>query len=239
MKQLFIVMVFSLLPACVYAGSDPRQAIDDYLEQCRSERSTPFIQPNRSAGSYSVGKRNGDYIVRIGIQLRYAAYFKPDELREARQILEQAKTWIMDYYKSYGLLLDIHLEHAAFDRFASNPHPMPQKHSHVVYIRRHTGSHMKKSYWGVNRDWENDTRARIIAHEFSHLLQLKDEYLTALGAQSREEAASYEDDSLMKNVDHPHPRLYLRHVKKIVSPLCQTRDMMMAKESASHSVVPR
>ena len=95
---------------------------------------------------------------------------------------------------------------------------------------------MKNTYWGVNRDWEFSERAKIITHEFSHLLQLKDEYLSKIGAKTQIEVALYEDDSLMKNVDHPNPRLYARHLKQIFSPLCEEPGLLrMALESISSS----
>jgi hypothetical protein len=232
-------MVLAIIPLQVYAGEHEREDIARYLQDCRTERSTPFIQPVQQPESYTVGKHDGHYVIGINVQLRYAAYFSVDELAEARQIMERVKTWIADYYHHYGLHLNIHFEHAAYNPRASNPHPMPEKPSHVVYIRRDTGSHMKKTYWGVNREWDDDARARIITHEFSHLLNLKDEYLTLMGAQSIKEEAHFEDDSLMKNVDHPHPRLYLRHIQQIVAPLCQPSGVMVAQDSASGMIVSR
>lgn len=231
MKHLFITVVLSIFPAGLYAGTGNDNQIEQFLNTCRHELNASFVnsQGVNSQGvksrtpseSYLVGKVNGSYIVEINVQLRYPSNLSHAESIEAEQIFEEVKQWITQYYKNYGLKLNIHFEHAHFNRALSNPHPTPQEQSFVVYIRRNTGHHMKEIYWGLNRDWDFYERAKIIAHEFSHLLLLKDEYFTAIGAQTPQEEASYQNDSLMKNVDHPNPKLYLRHFKQILSPLCQ------------------
>lgn len=231
-----------MLPVYLYAGTGNELVHDrkivQFLKACRAEQNIPPLTTHHDTHAYSVSKHNGNYVIGINIQLRYAAYFSDQELEQAEKILEQVKTWITRYYKAYGLHMDIHLEHAHFNRASSNPHPMPQTHGHVIYIRRDTGHHMKKTYWGINRDWDFEQRARLIAHEFSHLLQLKDEYLTTIGAQSRQEEAGYEDDSLMKNAGHPEPKLYLRHIQQILSPLCRPAKVLVAQESATDLPLP-
>lgn len=233
MKRLFITVVLSILPACLYAGTGHNKEIDEFLKTCRHELNTPFVKSPNHSEYYYVGKINGTYVVEIDIQLRYPSSFSHQEFIQAGQIFEDVKVWITEYYQNYGLYLNIHFEHAHFNHALSNPHPTPQEQSFVVYIRRHTGSHMKELFWGVNQDWNVSERAKVIAHEFSHLLLLKDEYFTAIGAQSPEEEASYEDDSLMKNVDHPNPKLYLRHFQQILAPLCRPENTLMAQESVT------
>lgn len=234
MKHLLIIVLLSLLSASLYAGNGHDREIENFLDTCRQELNTPFVKSPSYAEYYTVGKTNGVYILDIDIQLRYPSHFSTDEFVQASQLFEDVKEWIKQYYKNYGLYLDIHFEHAHFNRALSNPHPTPQEKSFVVYVRRHTGSHMKELFWGVNQDWDINERAKVIAHELSHLLLLKDEYLSATGAQTHEEEASYENDSLMKNADHPNPKLYLRHFQKILSPLCQPRNTILAQDSVSN-----
>ena len=220
MKYLLLAMALCLFSTKPYADMERHADIQQFLQECRQEADTPFIKSSSQSDYYTVGKTDGLYHVKTDIQLRYPSYFTSEEFTRASLILEEIRRWIQEYYKTYGLYLDIRFEHAPFDRASNNPHPTPAEQSFVVYIRRNTGSHMKELFWGVNPDWDINDYAKVIAHEFSHLLSLKDEYLVASGAQTQEEEASYEEDSLMKNTDSPNPKLYLRHIKKILAPLC-------------------
>ena len=243
MKYLFITVVLTAFPAGLYAGVENNSQIEQFLNTCRHELNTPFVN-SRSGNSqdtasrppsesYFIGKINGTYVIEISVQLRYPSNLSRAESIEAEKILEEVKTWITQYYRNYGLKLNIHFEHAHYNPAINNPHPTPREQSFVVYLRRHTGSHMKELFWGVNQDWNISERAKVIAHEFSHLLQLKDEYYTTMGAKSPEEESSYENDSLMRNVDHPNPKLYLRHVKQILSPLCPPTRTLIVQKSVS------
>ncbi|MCB0341136.1 MAG: hypothetical protein H6626_05175 [Pseudobdellovibrionaceae bacterium] len=187
---------------------------------CPTDPNIPFTRSGESGEAYELGRQDGIWVIRATVQLRYSHYFSAEELEEARGIMEQTRQWIQDYYAPYGFDLQITFDHAYFDGSSRNSYNTPKKDSFVVYIRRNTGYHMKSVYWGVNRDFDFVERAVLITHEFSHLLGLKDEYQSAIGAASPEEEASYENDSLMKNTDHPQPKLYPRHMKTILRPIC-------------------
>ena len=239
MKQILLTLALSIISANLYADVESYSAIQQYLTECRQESNIPYVKSSSHSGYYYVGKTNGLYTVKVDVQLRYPSYFSHQEFVQARQIFEAVKDWIRHYYTAYGLYLEIHFEHAQYDRSSSNPHPTPKLQSFVVYVRNHTGSHMKELFWGVNPDWAINDQAKVIAHEFSHLLRLNDEYLRATGAQTPEEEAGYEDDSLMKNIDSPNPRLYLRHIKKILEPICQPASTIVAQESMTDFSFPR
>jgi hypothetical protein len=239
MKYLLATLALCCMSTNITADLGPYSDIERFLQNCHHEPDLPLTRSASHSGYFYVGKSHGHYTLNIDIQLRYPAHFSQQEFMQARQIFEQVKTWITQYYADYGILLDIDFDHARYNPSASNPHPTPPAQSFVVYVRNRTGSHMKELYWGVNPQLPIDRQATVIAHEFSHLLRLKDEYFAVSGARTLQEEAGYEDDSLMKNVDHPRPRLYLRHIKKILGPLCRPTEAIIAQESMrNYSLYP-
>lgn len=230
-----VITTLVLLMSVTYpaAQSADLDVITQLLQTCRVESSTAPAKSAGRSGYYRIAKTDGRYHIQVDIQLRYPYDYSPQQQLRAVQVFEASKDWIASFYRQYGIEIDIRFEHAPFNPALSNPHPTPREQSFVVYVRPHTGSHMKELYWGVNPEWDSGRQARLIAHEFSHLLQLKDEYLVASGAHSAEEEAGYEDDSLMKNAEHPDPKLYPRHIRKILAPLCQAGATMVAQESTT------
>ena len=155
----------------------------------------------------------------LSVQLRYQHYFSPDELALAMELIEETRSHIEQFYATQGLRLHLTFYHAPYDSTSLAGHPQPPERSHVVYIRRNTGEHMKSLYWGVNFSWSNTERAAIYTHEVSHLLGLKDEYRTALAERIGEE------DNIMNNWDAEYARFYPHQIDTLIAPLCNPKSL--------------
>lgn len=132
----------------------------------------------------------------------------PVRVREALDLTEQ-------FYARYGI--DLQIE-ATFDLTgAFQPEPVPED-AHLVFIRPFRGDTMNSLRWGLNPNWEIQDLAKIYSHELTHLFGILDEYEKPHGINQAELG---EEDSFMRNWDHPEARMYPRHIEQIFEPLCE------------------
>ena len=204
----------AVAPGYRAAGVDDetKEIYMDCLE--RSEEGVFYARNlNQKATDY-VGVRQGRIVIRAELQLRYQHYFTDEEIAEAIMLIEGVRPHIEEFYARQGLALELTFHHTPYDSSSRTPHPSPPGNAYVVYIRRNTGEHMTSMYWGVNPDWEADARGSIYTHEFSHKLNLKDEYDTLLADRIGEK------DNIMRDWNADNARFYPHQIRSLVSPLC-------------------
>lgn len=132
--------------------------------------------------------------------------------QEAQRAVDEALRHLASMFASDGFSLRVTATHDTTG--AHYPAPPPQGAA-LVYLYPEDSS-MNVNRWGANAKWTTERRAKIFAHELLHLFGIGDEYPRP--GVPPEVAATFEDDSLMKNWDHPQARLYPRHVRQVISP---------------------
>ena len=211
----------------------------NWVESCLREAASVSVERwprygNGKATDY-LSVDHGVLRIAVNLQFRYQHYFSDSEFEQAVKAVEASTLHIEHFYADHGIDLELGLYHARYNAQARNPHPHPGSGTHVIYMRKNTGDHMKSIYWGVNYDWSARKRGQIYTHEFLHLVGLADEYRSDQTSQAAE-------DNIMNNWWHPSARLYPNQLQQIYSPVCPRlaqscdRPLWAGSEAASSAV---
>lgn len=214
MIKLF-ALVFLGLSASTLASTENLQIVQECLDSLSSDkviRRKPLIQKESDIIFFDYESQYWE--VRVHLHFRLESFVGPSTNRknEVAPIVRKTLDKVEEYYKSQGLNITIK---ATFDTEMSYmPLPVPNN-AYLIYLRPNRGIYMNAMRWGVNFDWDVNLRSKIYAHELTHLFEILDEYE---GASLLSEIG--EENSLMRNWDHEKGRLFPRHIKQILSPLC-------------------
>lgn len=220
MRKLFLFLLLLTSASFAQAATKAFPLINDYIENCKSN-----LTENREIRRFSGAGTASDFVyydratdqlgVEIHLHFRLESFhsFGNDGPETIPQIILESLSVVSNFYAQFGLSLNIS---ATFDlSMAYQPEPVPPN-AHLIYLRPYRGDTMNILRWGINKDWDVQRRAMIYAHELTHLFDILDEY------ERKTLFAGFigEEDSLMRNWDHPNVRLYPRHIQQILSPLC-------------------
>lgn len=157
-----------------------------------------------------------ELVVQLPVHFRLESFVSPshlDLLPQVESIMTRTLRLVEEYYREQGIPLEIIDTYDTSQSYM--PDAIPEK-AHLVYLRPFRGTTMSTLRWGVNVPWEDRLRAQIYAHELSHLFGLLDEY----DRPTLQAGFIGEEDSLLRNWDHPQGRFYPRHLEHILSIIC-------------------
>lgn len=214
MKKLLSIILVGI-SATTMATTENLQTVQECLDSLSSDkvvRRNPLIQKESDIVFFDNESKYWE--VRVHLHFRLESFVGPSSNKRGQvaPIVRKTLDKVEEYYKSQGLNIIVK---STFDTEMSYmPLPVPDN-AYLIYLRPNRGGYMNSMRWGVNFDWDVNLRSKIYAHELTHLFDILDEYedanlLSEVG----------EEDSLMRNWDHKEGRLYPRHVKQILAPLC-------------------
>ena len=223
-----IISTLSLKASFVQATppkSDPDQEISEFLNECSSklkaqnqDKRTVFAEKNPKGTRTFYLVDHEKFYINMFIHFRAESFVGTERahlIPSIQPLVTEALDLSEQFYRKHGLHLTIH---PTFDESQLYmPPPVPEI-SKLVYIRPFRNA-MNSLRWGLNPSWDAEQRSKIYTHEMTHFFGLKDEYYKESGIYVTDELG--EEDSFMRNWDHPNARMYVSQVKEILQYLCK------------------
>jgi len=210
---------------------EPRGPLPDYVTQCIAKVpdgtavTVPHVRDGfrdgkghfASQGGRVMSINHGRIRISMTIDLLYPD-LGPDGKREKILAMERERDVMVDFFAQYGIEMDL--------TFMHDPQAKPgvlarlSAFVHGAHRAMHTSNMDNWASTNRGKPMNEQLSAYTHLHELGHMLGLHDEYAEAVGPT---EAKKYEKEtnSLM-NHHWENPKLYPRHLQRILGPLCGT-----------------
>lgn len=217
-----VILCFTKVPHLQAHVTDPHIIeIKNYVEDCtyylaQADNATRRSTRNPKGINIYFEEQLQRITIEMNIHFRLESFVgeREQHLRSVTILVNEALREVESFYQKHYLHLNINATYDFSQSYMPSPTP---ENSRLVYLRPYRYA-MNTLRWGLNPRWSHEDRAKIYAHELTHFFGLLDEYKKAHGLNMTETLG--EEDSFMRNWNHPEAKMYPRHIREILSDLC-------------------